>query len=303
MEKKELIKAKEFLKSLIFVLGSVLLYSIKHSKTEEILFKPYDKLTDILRINNKFTVSVFEGEITAEQKSLGLAGAINAKLASLLKKLKIHDITFKEGITKEEWKKFIEAMVTRREKIDEAGGINNLFNTLGLNNISVNDTNFIKVPKDETPSLPKEEKEALVKEERKKEDTPAPVEKKKEETPPSKKILVVEDDEGERELFSDVIKKCNFVALEAADGLKALELIKDTKDIDLIILDIKLPKIHGLEILAHLKKMEKEIPVIICTAYSGLKDDTAVTFYPKIITMDKPVSLKELEENIKKIIS
>ncbi len=120
---------------------------------------------------------------------------------------------------------------------------------------------------------------------------------------PAKKVLIVEDSEGQRELFRDVVKKCDFTALEAQDGLKALELIRDNKDIDLIILDIKLPKVHGFEILMLLKKKENKIPVIICTAYSGLKDDMSVAFYPRVIAMDKPVSLKELEENIKKMIS
>ena len=83
--------------------------------------------------------------------------------------------------------------------------------------------------------------------------------------------------------------------------LKALELIKNNKDLDLILLDIKLPKVHGFEILARLKKMEKQIPVIVCTAYSELKDDMSLSFYPKIIAMDKPISLEELEKNIKKL--
>ncbi|WP_373897881.1 response regulator transcription factor [Haloimpatiens sp. FM7315] len=84
-----------------------------------------------------------------------------------------------------------------------------------------------------------------------------------------KKILIVEDEEPIRELVKLNLSMVGFDTLEAEDGEKALNLINE-EVIDLIVLDIMLPKIDGYELLPHI--LEKEIPVILLTAKDSLKD-------------------------------
>lgn len=71
-----------------------------------------------------------------------------------------------------------------------------------------------------------------------------------------KKILIVEDDQFLRELYAEVLKGAGFEVTEAEDGEKGYQLMKKG-DYDLVLLDIMLPKIDGLEILKKLKKEGK----------------------------------------------
>lgn len=77
-----------------------------------------------------------------------------------------------------------------------------------------------------------------------------------------KKILIVEDDQFLRELYVEVLKGAGFEVAEAGDGEKGYQSMKKG-DYDLVLLDIMLPKIDGLEILKKLKK-EKKLPKKIC---------------------------------------
>ncbi|WP_138204587.1 response regulator transcription factor [Haloimpatiens lingqiaonensis] len=84
-----------------------------------------------------------------------------------------------------------------------------------------------------------------------------------------KTILIVEDEEPIRELVKLNLSMVGFDTLEAEDGEKALEIIK-TKALDLVVLDIMIPKINGYELLPHI--IERDIPVILLTAMDSLKD-------------------------------
>jgi DNA-binding response OmpR family regulator len=81
----------------------------------------------------------------------------------------------------------------------------------------------------------------------------------------SKKILLIEDDIFIREMYEYVLKKKQYTVVTALDGTQALEQAQ-TKP-DLILLDIMLPKIHGIDVLKKLKseKITQNIPVIMIT--------------------------------------
>ncbi|WP_035294160.1 response regulator transcription factor [Clostridium sp. KNHs214] len=84
-----------------------------------------------------------------------------------------------------------------------------------------------------------------------------------------KTILIVEDEEPIRELIKLNLSMVGFDTLEAEDGERALEIIK-TKALDLVVLDIMIPKINGYELLPHI--IERDVPVILLTAMDSLKD-------------------------------
>jgi len=82
-----------------------------------------------------------------------------------------------------------------------------------------------------------------------------------------KKILIVDDDMTLRELYEERIKAEGFMILSASDGEEAIE--KATKDKpDLILLDIMMPKINGIDVMKMLREKAetKDIPIIILTA-------------------------------------
>ena len=86
------------------------------------------------------------------------------------------------------------------------------------------------------------------------------------------KILVVDDESRMRKLLKDFLTKSNFHVLEAADGEEALEVYFEEKDIDLIILDVMMPKMNGYEVCRNIRKYS-QVPIIMLTAKGEEKDE------------------------------
>ena len=87
------------------------------------------------------------------------------------------------------------------------------------------------------------------------------------------KILVVDDESRMRKLVGDFLKRDGFVVVEAGDGEEALDAFYADKDIALIILDLMMPKINGLEVLKEIRENDSKIPIIMLTAKSEESDE------------------------------
>jgi DNA-binding response OmpR family regulator len=89
-----------------------------------------------------------------------------------------------------------------------------------------------------------------------------------------KTILVAEDDKTLRKALVDVLHKKNFITLEAQDGKKALHVALDKKP-DLILLDLLMPEIDGIEVLKKIRHNTwwANVPVIILTNLNPTKED------------------------------
>lgn len=83
----------------------------------------------------------------------------------------------------------------------------------------------------------------------------------------NKTILIVEDDPISNEFFQEVLNITKAKVKFATNGKDAIDFFKDNK-IDLVLLDIQLPGISGIEILKEIKKINKNIPIIAETAYA-----------------------------------
>ena len=84
---------------------------------------------------------------------------------------------------------------------------------------------------------------------------------------PAPRLLVVDDDEHTRILLRDLCEASGYRVAVAQDGLEALELLA-AGDVDLVLLDVMLPKKDGFAVLADLRQLPggRELPVILCTA-------------------------------------
>ena len=82
-------------------------------------------------------------------------------------------------------------------------------------------------------------------------------------------ILICDDEEGIRESFKLILDE-QYQLKFATNGLEALEMLK-TLSPDLMLLDIKMPKMHGMEILKQVKKLKPKLPVIIVTGYQSVE--------------------------------
>jgi two-component system response regulator AtoC len=114
-------------------------------------------------------------------------------------------------------------------------------------------------------------------------------------------ILVVDDDEVMRQTLSDVLTKRGYAVATAETGGQTLSYLKD-QPFDLILLDIRLPDMDGLDVLKRLKEIESDLMVIVMTAYSDVQ--TAVTAIKSgaYDYIDKPFELEELKILIRKAL-
>ena len=85
-------------------------------------------------------------------------------------------------------------------------------------------------------------------------------------------ILVVDDESRMRKLVKDFLVKKDFKVLEAADGEEALDIFFANKDIDLIILDVMMPKMDGWEVCKEIRQYSK-VPIIMLTAKTDERDE------------------------------
>ena len=84
------------------------------------------------------------------------------------------------------------------------------------------------------------------------------------------KLLFVEDEKDLLDIISDTLKKLQANFLTATNGAEALELIKDNKDIDVVITDINMPVMDGLEMIREIRKEGSELMVIIMSAHTEI---------------------------------
>lgn len=86
------------------------------------------------------------------------------------------------------------------------------------------------------------------------------------------KILVVDDESRMRKLVKDFLVREGYVVLEAGDGMEAMDLFYEEKDIALVILDVMMPKMDGWQVCREIREHSK-IPVIMLTARSEERDE------------------------------
>ncbi|RZD16165.1 MAG: response regulator [Candidatus Acididesulfobacter guangdongensis] len=120
----------------------------------------------------------------------------------------------------------------------------------------------------------------------------------------NKKIIIVEDNEINMDLIQAMLEPFNFNIIEAYDGFEAVEKINSNSDAFLILLDIGLPGIDGMEVFKRLKQSEKtaKIPVIAVTAHAmkGNKEHLLSLGFNDFI--EKPVDRKILFEKIENFL-
>ena len=85
-----------------------------------------------------------------------------------------------------------------------------------------------------------------------------------------KKILIVEDEEGLRLLYEEELKAEGYEVLTAQNGKEAIQKLEEGKP-DLIVLDIVMPVMDGMEALGKIVGKKRKIPIILNTSYPGYR--------------------------------
>jgi len=114
-------------------------------------------------------------------------------------------------------------------------------------------------------------------------------------------ILVVEDDLNTRKLMCAVLRKNGFKALQAEDGVEALELM-DKQHVDLVVLDLMMPRMDGFELTRQLRSTWETLPILMVTARQEPRDKRRGFIAGTDDYMTKPVDQQEMILRIKALL-
>ena len=115
-----------------------------------------------------------------------------------------------------------------------------------------------------------------------------------------KTVLIVEDNELNMKLFSDLLEGHGYATLKTANGIEAIDLARQHHP-DLILMDIQLPEVSGLDVTRWLKEDEelKSIPVIAVTAFAMKGDEERIREGGCEAYLSKPISIGKFLETVR----
>ena len=114
----------------------------------------------------------------------------------------------------------------------------------------------------------------------------------------AKRILIAEDNELNMKLMSDVLTHKGYDVLQVVDGEAALETI-ESQDLDLVLLDIQMPKKSGYEVL---NEITKNIPIIIVSAHAMKEEIEKVRHFNHIDYITKPIQVGSFLAKIEEVL-
>lgn len=114
-------------------------------------------------------------------------------------------------------------------------------------------------------------------------------------------LLIVDDQQGIRLLLNEVFKKEGYVTHLAATGAEAMQIVEQF-DISLVLLDMKIPGMNGIEILKRIKEIDSKIPVLMMTAYGELGVVKEALDLGAIRYFTKPFDIFEVRDEVNKIL-
>jgi DNA-binding response OmpR family regulator len=112
-----------------------------------------------------------------------------------------------------------------------------------------------------------------------------------------KNILVAEDDRNIAKLIKEIIERRGNSAVIALDGDEAFKVFNNIK-FDLIITDLKMPKIDGMDLIKMVRERNKEIPIIIITAFGSDRNRALAENFGVTKILSKPCSIVEITQAI-----
>jgi len=115
----------------------------------------------------------------------------------------------------------------------------------------------------------------------------------------SHKILLVDDEESIQIVYREEFEDEGYIVISALEGISGLQKFRDEHP-DIVILDIHLPDVNGIEVLRQMKMINSDIPVILSSAYQEFKRDLGAWASDEYIV--KSGNLAELKAAVKKLL-
>jgi CheY-like chemotaxis protein len=117
-------------------------------------------------------------------------------------------------------------------------------------------------------------------------------------------VLLADDEEAIRDVGCNVLEKMGFIPLAAFDGQDALDLFRaHRQEIRLVILDLTMPRMDGLEAFRELRTMDAQIPVLITSGYSKQEVDSRFSGIEVAGFIQKPFNLSEFRQKVFRLLA
>lgn len=119
------------------------------------------------------------------------------------------------------------------------------------------------------------------------------------------KILVVDDEPDIVKILKTFLTKKGFEVIDVVEGEKAVEILDSKIDFDLLIIDMKMPKVKGINVLRRMKDLNKQQPAIILSGSIDIKkhkNELRDLGYGHSEYLTKPIDLEVLLEKIKQVL-
>ena len=114
------------------------------------------------------------------------------------------------------------------------------------------------------------------------------------------RVMVVDDEQNLRLLYEKALRKDGYEVLSAASGEEALEMFRKEEP-HLVILDIKMPGLDGVEVMSKMLSINNKLPVILNTAYASYQDN--FTTWAADAYVVKSADLTELRNRVREILA
>ncbi|MDQ7032520.1 MAG: response regulator [Desulfonauticus sp.] len=116
------------------------------------------------------------------------------------------------------------------------------------------------------------------------------------------KILVVDDEESLRLIFEDALTDEGYEVVTAKDGQEALGILKQDKDIDLVVSDLKMPRLNGIELLKKIKEENIDVEFLVMTGFGTIEVAVECIKLGASDYIPKPFNITHLLIKIKKVL-
>jgi DNA-binding NtrC family response regulator len=116
------------------------------------------------------------------------------------------------------------------------------------------------------------------------------------------RILVVDDEDALRNILSGELSNSGYDVASASDGDEAISMISN-KQFDLVLLDIKMPRVDGFEVLKFIKKNQPSVKVIMLTGFADLKNAIESKKHGAEDFVSKPYDLVDLLTTIERVLN
>jgi two-component system NtrC family response regulator len=117
----------------------------------------------------------------------------------------------------------------------------------------------------------------------------------------SRKILIVDDNPNMSSLLSEMLEVFDYESIRADDGLEAIKIV-DEGDISMVITDMRMPKMSGLDLLQKIKEKNPEIPVVVISGYA--LDDEGSNLLSSMADgfLNKPFKMSDIEQLLRQVV-